>query len=206
MFPLGKVRKAGLACALRQRKSGIDPYVQARVSLSTLSEICAVSMLSYPSDAGHIDRHEQHVMLACVANRVNDLPSGVYAYDAAGHRLLGIKEGNCEERIQSTYLLGNVNLAAAAAVFYVLGDYKERLSIDGNRGFRLLNLEAGLVALRLQTAAMRESLGVHMLLGFSVDGTRSILQLTQSNLTPLLMIAVGTPNHNAASITLPLWI
>lgn len=209
-YPLPPLRRDEVtlcgAQLLRSRRSGIDPYHAATADLKVLGRICAAATVSHPVDRSRKSGTVRHVVLGCVVNRVAGIPSGVYLYNADAHELSCLQRDDCEGSLQSCYHLLNVNLAAAAAVLFVFGDYEQCLVTYGNRGYRLPNVEAGIAAERAEIAAIAAGYATHMLLGWSAKRVGDLFSLGGTNLTLLLGIAIGLPHRSAACVTLPLWV
>ena len=98
------------------------------------------------------------VDLFLIVNAVDGVAAGGYRYDPGGHGLETVKLGNF--RRESGYLCLEQALGAdAAAVIYFLAPLDEVLRLAGNRGYRLVNLEAGLIGGRAYLAAYAQGFG-----------------------------------------------
>jgi SagB-type dehydrogenase family enzyme len=101
------------------------------------------------------------VSLYLVVNAVHGLTAGAYRYDAARHALERLAEGDF--RRQSAFLTLEQPLGGdAAAVIYFLAPLDAVLAASGDRGYRLVNLEAGIAGGRAYLAAYA--------LGFGASG------------------------------------
>ncbi|HSB40548.1 MAG TPA: SagB/ThcOx family dehydrogenase [Methylomirabilota bacterium] len=89
---------------------------------------------------------------------VTDLAPGAYAYDPAAHALVLLRAGDVREASAFLCLEQALGGAASATVFF-LGDLARLLERWGNRGYRLANLEAGLIGGRLYLGAYGQRLG-----------------------------------------------
>ena len=98
------------------------------------------------------------VDLYLVLNAVDGLPSGAVRYWPEDHALEILSEGRY--RSQSGYLTLEQALGAdAAAVIYFLSPLDDVLAAYGDRGYRLVNLEAGLIGGRAYLAAYAQGFG-----------------------------------------------
>ena len=98
------------------------------------------------------------VDLYLVLNAVEGLPSGAVRYWPEPHALEILSEGRY--RSQSGYLTLEQALGAdAAAVIYFLSPLDDVLAVYGDRGYRLVNLEAGLIGGRAYLAAYAQGFG-----------------------------------------------
>jgi SagB-type dehydrogenase family enzyme len=101
------------------------------------------------------------VDLYLVVNAIDSVASGAYRYDAAGHALELLSRG--DYRRQSAFLTLEQPLGGeAAAVIYFLAPLDDVLARFGDRGYRLVNLEAGIAGGRAYLAAYA--------LGFGASG------------------------------------
>jgi SagB-type dehydrogenase family enzyme len=98
------------------------------------------------------------VDLALIVNAVDGIAAGAYRYWPAPHALELLSAG--DYRTQSAYLCLEQPLGGdAAAVVYVLAPLDRLLTAYGNRGYRLANLEAGVVGGRAYLAAYAQRFG-----------------------------------------------
>jgi SagB-type dehydrogenase family enzyme len=89
---------------------------------------------------------------------VDDVPPGAYAYRREDHRLVSLRSG--EVRAESAFLaLGQSLGGASSATVFFLADLDRALARLGNRGYRVLNLEAGVDGGRLYLAAYAQRFG-----------------------------------------------
>jgi nitroreductase len=91
-------------------------------------------------------------------NAVDGVEPGAWAYDADAHALVMVRPGDVRRR--SAYLCLEQALGGdAAAVLYFLAPLDDVLAAHGNRGYRLVNLEAGLAGGRAYLAAYAQGFG-----------------------------------------------
>jgi SagB-type dehydrogenase family enzyme len=96
--------------------------------------------------------------LYIIVNAVDGLGPGAYYYDAGASGLAPLQYG--EFRREAAFLALEQNLAgdAAAAIFF-LSDWSRWLERLGNRGYRAMQLEAGIAGGRIYLAAYALGLG-----------------------------------------------
>jgi SagB-type dehydrogenase family enzyme len=112
-----------------------------------------------------------HVNLYLVVNAVQGMAAGAYRYDAAAHGLERLAEGDF--RRQSAFLTLEQPLGGdAAAVIYFLASLNPVLSTFGDRGYRLVNLEAGIAGGRAYLAAYALDFGASGLTFYDAEVVR----------------------------------
>jgi SagB-type dehydrogenase family enzyme len=98
------------------------------------------------------------VDLYLILNAVDGLPSSAARYWPEPHALEVLSEG--QYRRHSGYLCLEQGLGAdAATVIFFLSPLDDVLAAYGDRGYRLVNLEAGLIGGRAYLAAYAQGLG-----------------------------------------------
>ncbi len=89
---------------------------------------------------------------------VTGIEPGAYAYDRERHALLRLRAGDVREASAFLCLEQALGGASSATVFF-LADLARVLERWGNRGYRLVNLEAGLIGGRLYLGAYGQRFG-----------------------------------------------
>jgi len=89
---------------------------------------------------------------------VTGLEPGAYAYDRAAHGLVPLRAGDVREASAFLCLDQALGGTSSATVFF-LADLARVLERWGNRGYRLANLEAGLIGGRLYLGAYGQRFG-----------------------------------------------
>lgn len=160
----------------------------------------ASAIRNYPCDvkAEHGLPHFTRLMI--FVNNVEGIERGAYAYDPHTHCLQTICQKDLAPFLQQHYLLQNYNIANAGAVIAIVGNLEGMLQVYGNRGYRILNAEAGLVAqgIYLVSAAMAIACGT--VLGFANFALNTALELDGTDLKTLLFVLVGHENRHSADI------
>ena len=89
---------------------------------------------------------------------VTGIEPGAYAYDREGHALVSLRAGDVREASAFLCLEQALGGTSSATVFF-LADLAPVLERWGNRGYRLVNLEAGLIGGRLYLGAYGQRFG-----------------------------------------------
>lgn len=89
---------------------------------------------------------------------VTGIEPGAYAYDRGSHALARLRAGDVREASAFLCLEQALGGTSSATVFF-LADLAQALARWGNRGYRLVNLEAGLIGGRLYLGAYGQRFG-----------------------------------------------
>jgi SagB-type dehydrogenase family enzyme len=108
------------------------------------------------------------VDLYLTVHAVEGLEPGAYAYHPESHALEQIKLGDFRERSAYLCLEQSLGGMSSATVFF-LADLDSILEAYGNRGYRLANLEAGLIGGRLYLCAYAQRFGATGLTFYDKD-------------------------------------
>ena len=123
------------------------------ISAEALSSALYHATRGFPGDApaGLVD-------LYLNVHAVTGLEPGAYAYDRAAHALVRLRAGDVREASAFLCLEQALGGTSSATVFF-LADLARLLERWGNRGYRLANLEAGLIGGRLYLGAYGQRFG-----------------------------------------------
>jgi SagB-type dehydrogenase family enzyme len=122
-----------------------------------------------------------------IANRVEGLESGAYRFDGELHLLAA---GDFAE--EAAYLCLEQPLGHdAAATHFLMADLDNVLGRFGDRGYRLAQLEAGVVAGRMYLAAEAHRLGATGLTFYDDDVTRFFTAEGEAPRSCMLVLALG---------------
>jgi hypothetical protein len=134
-----------------------------------------------PGDVGRL------VRVALIANAVEGLEPGVHDFETPD-RLELVRTG--ELRGLAGYLVLEQALGArAAAVLFLMADLDRVLAVLGNRGYRAAQLEAGIVAGRIQVGAFALGWGATCSTFYDDDVARAVAP--ERGDSPLLCVALG---------------
>ena len=167
----------------------VSPPVLSREDLATLLALGS-STRHYTCDVrSGDDKHFTRLMV--FVNNVTGIARGAYAYDAHHHCLQTVQQGDMTLFLQQNYLLPNYSLADTGALIAIVGDVDSMLTTYGNRGYRLLNAEAGLVVQGLYMIATSLQLACGAALGFNKIALNTALGLDGTSQKTLLFMLIG---------------
>jgi len=129
--------------------------------------------------------------LSVIVNAVDGIPSGAYHFRADAQQLEVLRTGDFRDT--AGFLCLDQALAHdASAVLFYLADLDRVRTAFGERGDRLAELEAGLVAGRAYLAAYAAGRGATGLTFYDDEVTR-FFSPHAAGRAPLLVVAVGVP-------------
>ena len=130
-----------------------------------------------------------------IVNDVEGLASGAYFFDARRSVLVTLGHGDFRDR--ATYLALEQDLAgdAAASVFF-LADLEPCLETMGNRGYRAVQFEAGILGGRMYLGAYAQRLGATGLTFFD-DEVTEFFSPHSAGKEAIFLVAVGHPARPA---------
>ncbi|MGC0327233.1 SagB-type dehydrogenase family enzyme [Streptomyces sp. SAI-170] len=149
---------------------------------------------------------EVPVRLAGLLQRVPEVETGAYVYDAEAHALIGTRRADAARDVlaaaKSPMLADECR--TATAVLAVCGDPRGGVERCGDRWYRAQNIAAGAAAQRIALAAAAAGLESHVHCDFDPEGVRSALGLTAGPLQPLVLVTVGPRAPDRTDPHLPL--
>lgn len=193
-LPHAKRMTYDLAAACKKRYSPERDFVLGKVSREQLAALLheATSSFSYRNDLDEdCENPDSRVVLYSCFYNVEDIPDGAYHYDRAAHALRPIRPGDHRHWLQQGMNLDNVNLFQVPLCFHVAGDRNHLLKKLGYRGYRIQQMEAGMLVQRLLLTASAMGMGGHPLLGYDVSTCDELYQMAQHGKSSLIQIPVG---------------
>ena len=176
---------------LRQRRSVRD-YQAAALQLSDIGQLLwAAQGISHPAglrtapSAGALYPLEVYL----VAGAVNGLAAGVYHYQANGHRLTLLQDGD-RRTVLAQAAHGQDWVRDAAAVVVLAAVYQRTTRKYGERGVRYVHIETGHAAQNLFLQAQALGLASVVVGAFGDDAVARVLQLP-ADVQPLVLMPVG---------------
>jgi SagB-type dehydrogenase family enzyme len=181
-----------LASVCRNRFSPSMDFVLGKVSQQELANLLqeATNSFLYRNDLDGV-QHEPRVSLNGCFYNVEGIPNGAYHYDRTEHVLRQITLGDHRLILQSGMSLDNVNLLQVPLCLHVTGDKDYYQNVLGYRGYRIQQMEAGILVQRLLLAATASGMGGHPLLGYDVNVSDEIYKLDRQGKTSLIQIPIG---------------
>ncbi|MBO0993549.1 SagB family peptide dehydrogenase [Bacillus sp. SD088] len=182
-----------LASVCRERHSPDIDFMIGKVSQTQLSTLLKETFsFSYQNDldesSGTI---ESRMSLYGSFYNIEGVPSGAYSYDSITHSLRAIDKGDYRELLQGGLTMPNVNLYQAPLCLHVVGEkdyFKEEL---GYRGYRIQQMEAGILVQRLLLISCALGMGGHPLLGFDANNSDQLYRIDLKSKTCLIQIPIG---------------
>ena len=149
--PLGAAGRS-LAETIAKRGSTREFSGEA-IGAEALSSALHHATRGFPADvpAGLVDLYVN-------VHAVTGIEPGAYAYDRGAHALVPLRRGDVREASAFLCLEQALGGTSSATVFF-LADLARALERWGNRGYRLVNLEAGLIGGRLYLGAYGQRFG-----------------------------------------------
>jgi len=211
-LPEPKIPDCSFSELVRRRRSArdFDPRPLALTELSALL-FCAIgetgrlftgaeegdspveaSLRSIPSGGA---LHPTHIFVAVL--QPSELASGVYHYDAPAHELERVRPLPSSE-IEALFAAFPVHpylvdLASAAALFFITSKFWRSRAKYGPRGYRYCLQEAGSASQNLCLAAVAFDLAHVVLGGFYDDEVHERLEIDGVDHSVITTIAVGAP-------------
>jgi SagB-type dehydrogenase family enzyme len=183
-----------LAAAMRARCSGpvwFNPTGEP-VGADTLWRICRYVIEAYPSDV--CIPGSAMVGLLVTSHRVHDLAPGTYLLRGDGD-CSRVHTGPVAPRLAAT-VPANVspfNFHTVNAVVSVVADPAKAGGWFGERAYRILNVEAGVVAQRVCVLAGGAGLIARPYNSYRAREVARVVGLAGTGLVPLFQIAIGRP-------------
>jgi len=171
-----------------QRRGSTRKFARSPITLPQLSTIIDRATRGVPAD--FLDPPGAQLNdLYLIVHDVEGLPPGAYVFHRSRGVLECLKQGNF--RADAGYLGLEQELPAAAAVnIFFLADLRPILQRFGNRGYRAVQLEAGILGGKLYLAAYAQRLGATGLTFFDDDVTRFFSHHAEGK-SAIFLVAVG---------------
>ncbi|WLR47189.1 SagB family peptide dehydrogenase [Halobacillus litoralis] len=179
-----------LADACRKRHSPELNFVNRSIPLKQLALLLKETIKPSHTDLYAEDGRSSLAIYGCF-HGVEGFPDGAYRYDANSHSLTEIAQGDFRLPLQQAMKVDNVNLHQVPICLHIAGErahYKKEL---GYRGYRIQQMEAGMLLQRLLLTASALGMNGHPLLGYDGDACDRIYQLEKSKETTLIQIPMG---------------
>jgi SagB-type dehydrogenase family enzyme len=187
-----------LAAALRARSSGnvlFNPVARP-LAMHQLWDLLRYATAPYVCDRRD-PAARVPMSLFVAAFGVTELAAGVYRYCADHHGLHRVVDGDVSRQLQGAIAVPNLNLCSSAVVLYLAADYPAASRVFGNRAYRMVTMECGLVAQRICAMAAVHGLAARIHNGYDAATVERVLGIAASDLTPLFQIAIA---HNRPGV------
>jgi SagB-type dehydrogenase family enzyme len=165
------------------RRGSSRKFERKSITLDQLQTILAASTQGIPADFPRLND------LYLIINAVDGLEPGAYFYNAESGKLDSLQQGNFRSRARYLGLMQDLPGDAAADVFF-LADLHSILQRFGNRGYRAVQLEAGILGGKMYLAAYAQRLGATGLTFFDDDVT-AFFSPHAKDKSAIFLIAIG---------------
>ena len=189
----------------RQRHSTSGRFIPVAISELQLARLLKASSQGYQNDIDGRMGTIQHVLLYCIVNRVQNIPPGVYYYNAALHTLELVVAGDVRAELQQAKRASNYNMYDVSVCLFPVGNYDAGFLAYGDRWYRMQNMEAGIMVQRLYLTTSMLKIGCRASLGFKEQQTNTLLQLPDG-LRALIMLMIAPESPAFARYEQPLLI
>lgn len=180
-----------LAAISRKRFSPEMDFIFGKVSNAQLASLLkeATSSFEYQNDLDEQDHSEPRVSIYGCLYNIEGIQNGAYMYDEESHILRQLNAGDYRNKLQYGMTLDNVNLQIIPLCLHVAGDRNHYRSQLGYRGYRIQQMEAGMLVQRLLLTSSALGMGGHPLLGFDVNVCDEIYR--NDEITSLIQLPIG---------------
>jgi len=181
-----------LAEALHLRSSGDVDFLPLCIPLSqgAFWEIVRYGLKTYNSDL-QSPLAPPRLQLYIVIQHVEGMQAGIYRLCADCGMLHVIERGDFSMQVQELQMASNVVTAPANLVCYLVGDYSAESLLFGNRAYRILQMEAGLVAQRICVMSAAQGLTTRYSNSYIQTACKALLKLNATPLEPLAELVIG---------------
>lgn len=198
--PAPLTRSLELADMIHTRNSGDVLFAPLHLPLSFQEfwESIRYSLAPYASDL--FDQPTSPlVQLYLAVNHVSDLPSGIYRLCSTCGALHLIEQRNVADEILRIHSTPAVNCATANAVCYLVANYSVFQETFGNRAYRIMNLECGLISQRICALSAAFGLAARCSDSYLIDECERFLHLVDQPDMPIFQIALGYERPGAGT-------
>jgi SagB-type dehydrogenase family enzyme len=166
------------------------------VSLSTLTSILESSTRGVPMDVFKNTEAISSVIDAyLISNSVVDLESGAYFFNRK-LKAFDLLKRNSSRQISGYLCLGQSLFSDASAVIFLMADLHKVLDELGNRGYRVAQLEAGIIAGKIYLSSYAHSIGASGTTFFD-DAVTEFFAPHAANKSTMIAMGVGVPGYKA---------
>lgn len=170
------------------RRGSARKFAQVPIDLPQLSTILGRATRGVPAD--FLDPHRTHLnQLYLIVHAVEGLDPGAYVFHTHRHVLECLKTGDFRAQAGHLGLDQQLPVEAAADIFF-LADLQITLGRFGNRGYRAMQLEAGILSGKLYLAAYAQRLSATGLTFYDDEVTRFFSPHAHGKVVTLL-VAIG---------------
>jgi hypothetical protein len=184
-----------MASNCQRRFSPETEFVLKKVTQQDLASLLHEAMASFDYandlDGLQAEPESRGVSLYGCFYSIEGVPNGAYRYDRTAHALLRLAPGDHRLRLQYGLSLDNINLFQVPICLHVAGDKDHLIPSLGYRGYRIQQMEAGMLVHRLLNAASALGMGGRPLLGFHAGNCDDLYGMLSTGRRSLLQLPIG---------------
>jgi SagB-type dehydrogenase family enzyme len=129
-------------------------------------------------------------LCVCLHN-MDGITDGAYVYDPEYHSLCLLQSGDHRFTLQQGLSMQNVNMFQTPICLHIVGDTSHLKESFGYRGYRIQQMEVGMLLQRLLLSASSLGMNGHALLGYDETLCDSVYGLTETGKTCLVQVPIG---------------
>lgn len=189
--PAPSLAPVELARTLHRRRSGAILFtpVYMPLGLQEFWEVVRYALSEYTNDMSSQPVAPQ-LQLYLVVNNVTGLDQGIYRLCARCAMLHVVERGDFSAPFQDIQTQGNIVSISANLLCFMVGNYEAASRVFGNRAYRMLNMEAGIIGHRLSVMSTAQRLVARYSNSYEVASCRTLLRLDPA-LVPLAELVIG---------------
>ena len=176
------------------RRGSSRRFARSSVSFSILSTILHSSTMGVPLDIFKEDG-DSLIDIYLIANNIDGISPGAYFFDRKAHYLQELKR-NVSRNISGYLCLGQSLFSDASAVLFLMTDLQSVLKSLGNRGYRVCQFEAGVIAGKIYLAAYAQGIGASGSTFFD-DAVTEFFSPHAKCKSTMIAIGIGVPAYKA---------
>jgi SagB-type dehydrogenase family enzyme len=150
----------------------------------------ATELITYRNDLSEITEPSEQI-IAGYFHHVENVPHGLYVYDSDRNILKLLQKGDLRPYLQKSTLETHINLYQVPICLHIFGKPNYHKETLGARGYRIQQMQTGILVQRLALAASRIGFGAHPLLGFDTKMIDTLYPFDQSKYKCLIQIPIG---------------
>lgn len=193
LFPPSPLkRELDLAEALHKRHSGDMFFLPLQQPLAQESfwEIVRYGLSPYTSDLS-AQKASPRAQLYIVANEVEGVERGIYRLCQQCGALHVIEQRDLRQDMLWIHNSPAIHCHTAAMVCFVVADYTPLSALYGNRAYRIMNMESGIIAQRLGVMSAAFGLAARCSDSYHIQRCEALLKLTDQPAMPIFLVAIG---------------
>lgn len=184
------------ATACRHRFSPALDFVPKQMSLGNLSALLkeTTERSAYANDLRAVARTSESapdIDIALCSHGIDGLHDGAYLYDGKVHGLRLLHAGDHRMELQQAMTMPTVNLFQTPVCFHLIGSRDFHFDHFGYRGYRIRQMEVGMLLQHLLLSASALGMAGHPLLGYDESVCDNIYNFSSNGRTCLIQIPVG---------------